>query len=114
MTLSRNPANYEHIQRVLDAALPHEKVIFKCADVKTAIRWRQEAYFFRSICGHQRYATLMLQLDGDKVIIGRRKIDGVLMMPDGKVLAPGKSDLESEEEKAAYALASRLGLDVED
>jgi hypothetical protein len=114
LTLSKNPAHYEHVQRILDAALPHEKVIFKCENSRAAVRWRQEAYFYRSICGHDKYAILMLQLDGANVIISKRKIEGTLVLPDGSIVKPGDSYIESEAELAAKSLATRLGLDVDD
>jgi len=114
LTLSKNPAHYEHVQRILDAAMPHDKVIFRCDSSKAAVRWRSEAYYYRSICGHDRYAILMLQLDGSNVIISKRKIEGTLVLPDGSIVNPGQSDIETEAELAAKALATKLGLDIDD
>ena len=118
MPLSKNLSAYQHVKQILDAALPHAKCTFTLPTSSAAIRWRQEAYYFRKLSGSPAYDNLIFRLDGLKVIIEKRVIPGVLTTHDGTTIEPAAtSELDgdlSEMEKHAFDFAKRLGLEVEE
>jgi len=117
MPLPKNPTAYAHVKQILDAALPHAKCVFTLPSREAAVRWRQEAYYFRRLSGSDVYADLMLRLDGPKVIIERKHVVGKLTTHDGTVIEPlaiaPEVQLE-EAEKFAFNFAKKLGLEVDD
>lgn len=120
MSLSKNPAAYTHVQQVLDAALPHTLTKYDLGTKPKAARFRAEAYQYRRLLsdrGDNRYAGLILRLEGTAVIIEGRHAAGPLITHDGTVIQPAtpREVLLPEDslEREAFALARGLGLDIE-
>lgn len=117
MPLPKNPKAYAHVKQILDAALPHAKCVFTLPTHEAAVRWRQEAYYFRRLSGSEVYGDLMLRLDGPKVIIERKHVVGKLTAEDGTVIEPTAvvEEVQLEEaEKFAFDFAKKLGLEIDD
>jgi hypothetical protein len=117
MPLSKNLSAYAHIKQILDAALSHPKLIWTLPSKKAAIRWRQEAYYYRKLSGNPLYDNYILRIEDANVIIERREVVGVLKTPEGKEIAPATPDLGADltgMERAAFNLAQTLGLQFDD
>ena len=113
MPLSKNLSAYAHVKKVLDAALPHEQVIWSFPSNKAAIRGRQEAYYFRKLSNNPLYDEFILRIEDKNVIIERRTSVGTLTTPDGTEIKPAEPDI-SGFESAAAELAKTLGLQSND
>lgn len=60
MGSSKNPRHYSHVQAVLDAALAQGGGRYQCDSDKAAIRWRQEAYYFRKLSQKLMQDTILM------------------------------------------------------
>lgn len=86
MALSNNPHNYSHIPPILDSALAKGGGRYTLSSKKAAMRWRQEAYHYRTlmqklaqeailapgVLAATPYDNMFLTLDGATVIIQLR------------------------------------------
>ena len=119
MGLTRNLAAYEHVRSVLEKALAHDELTYTLATPKEAIRWRQEAYYYRKLIaetGNQKFANFVISIEGPAVIIRKRLVTGTITTQDGTRVDPAPRPIEEDaDETEAFALdfAKRLGLDIE-
>jgi hypothetical protein len=112
MSLSKNPAAYEHVQKVLDAVVGLPSARYRCPSKSAAMRFRAEAYMYRKICGSPKYDGLTFKLEGETVVISVRQVEGVIETGDGQPIEPAASKLETDFEAEAFGLAKKLGLDI--
>lgn len=92
MPTTRSIHAYKDVKDVLDTALAHGGGVYTLPTAGKAIHWRQRAYAFRLLAIEEAtsrskelgyvpttpYDTLLLELDENKVRIGRKTIEGVL------------------------------------
>lgn len=117
MPLPRNLNAYKDVKAVLDAAMDNLPAAYMLATPNAAIRWRQEAYYFRKLSQlgeDHRYDNLMFKVDGRKVLIENRSVVGVLTREDGKKIEVEPAESLSEAEEFARNFAKqRLGLETD-
>ncbi len=120
MPLPKSLSSYTHVKQILDAALPHAKCTFTLPSPAAAVRWRQEAYYFRRLMqqsGNPIYDNFILKIDGAKIHFEKRAIPGTLTAEDGTEIKPQDADIGgdlSEAEKFAFDFAKKLGLEIDE
>lgn len=117
MPLPKNLNAYANVKAILDAALDNLPAKYMVATHNEAVRWRQEAYYFRKLSqlgGDTRYDSLMFKLDDNRIIIESRSVTGTLTREDGKVVEIALAETPDTTEEFAFALAKRLGVETKE
>jgi len=92
MPSTKNLAAYTHIARVFEAALAQSGAMLRLETPKAAIRWRQEANYYRTLLRQQGDGTC--PYDGLLVRIDRETPTTILIQPREDVLPGILTDLE--------------------
>lgn len=112
MTMSKNPNSYGHIKAVLDAAVSAGGGAYTLPSAAEAIKWRQEAYRYRSMLseiGPTPYDDLLLSLVENKIRIVVKTFTGTFTTEDGTIINLTKpAHIPDELEQAALDFANSL------